>query len=434
MRAVFLPAALQRSRTLRHYLPVALWLTCSVASAWAEDWPQFRGPRGDGTWQSPPLPENWPAEGLRPRWKVAVGGGYAGISVVGSRVISMDRPTEPANSERIFCLDATNGQVLWQHTYPADYKDLDYGNGPRAQPTIIGQRVFAVGSLGDVHCLHLESGEVLWRKHLPRDFGGRLPTWGFASSPVLHNGHLILIAGGPDAGVVSVDPETGAERWRSTPDEAGYCTPLIVPDLDPPQLVHWSPSHIRGLRLQDGHPLWSTRYEVTYGVSIAKPILQEGLVLVAGYWEGSKAIRLTAGSQAGELAWEENRYLRGLMSQPLYRDGHVYLLDKQYGLTCFRLSDGKKLWDDKNQLTPRDRNPQASLVWLEREDRAIALNANGELVLMRLNPQGNHETGRSQIIGFTWAHPAFAGDLVYARSDSELVCVPLLGANPSSVP
>lgn len=439
MRAVSVPAPTmattrRRARAFDQWLTATLWLACIVTPAWGEDWPQFRGTRGDGTWQSPPIPEIWPAEGLKPRWKVAIGGGYAGISVVGHRVISMDRPAEPANTERIFCLDASNGAVLWQHSYPAEYKDLDYGNGPRAQPTIVGQRVFTVGSLGDVFCLDLQSGTVLWQKHLQRDFGGRLPMWGFASSPVLHNEHLILVAGGPDAGVVSVHPETGEERWRSSTDEAGYCTPLIVPDLDPPQVVHWSPSHIRGLRLLDGQPLWSSRYEVTYGVSIAKPVLHEGLVLVAGYWEGSKAIRLTADSQSGERAWEENRYLRGLMSQPLYREGHIYLLDKQYGLTCFRLSDGKKLWDDKNQLTPRDRNPQASLVWLEREDRAIALNAEGELVLMRLNPQGYHETSRSKVIGFTWAHPAFAGDLAFARSDSELVCVPLLSVNPSNSP
>ncbi|MBC8113684.1 MAG: hypothetical protein H7062_04860 [Candidatus Saccharimonas sp.] len=113
------------------------------------------------------------------------------------------------------------------------------------------------------------------------------------------------------------------------------------------------------------------------------------------------------------------------MSQPLYRDGHVYLLDKQYGLTCFELQTGRKLWDDNNQTTPRGRNPQASLVWLGDTDRAIILNEEGELILTRLNPEGPREQSRTKIIGPTWAHPAFAGTRIFARSDSELVCVSL---------
>ena len=74
----------------------------------------------------------------------------------------------------------------------------------------------------------------------------------------------------------------------------------------------------------------------------------------------------------------------------------------------------------------RTRNPHASLVWLEDSDRAIILNSEGDLILARLNPTGYHEQSRTNIIGFTWAHPAFAGSRVYARSDTELVCVPLL--------
>ena len=72
-----------------------------------------------------------------------------------------------------------------------------------------------------------------------------------------------------------------------------------------------------------GRVNWSVPYKVTYGVSIATPIFQEGLVVVCGYWEGSKAIRLGNRPAAAELAWEENRFLRGIMSQPLYRDGLV---------------------------------------------------------------------------------------------------------------
>jgi hypothetical protein len=164
---------------------------------------------------------------------------------------------------------------------------------------------------------------------------------------------------------------------------------------------------------------------VTYGTSIATPLFAEGLVLVSGYYEGSKAIRLGHEPADAEVAWEERRNLRGLMSQPLYRDGHGYLLDKRNGLTCFEFATGKKLWDDGNRLTPKGRNPQATLVWAGDGDRALVLNSDGELILARLNPAGCREEGRASIIEPTWAHPAYAGGRVYARSDSELVCVAL---------
>ena len=160
-------------------------------------------------------------------------------------------------------------------------------------------------------------------------------------------------------------------------------------------------------------------------VSIASPIFQEGMVFVSAYWAGSKAIRPVAAGEEAGLVYEENRNLRGLMSQPLYREGHAYLLEKQYGLTCFEFKTGKKIWDDNNKMTPRGRNPQASLVWLGKSERAIILNSDGELILARLNPRGYHETSRTKILGETWAHPAYSGRHVFARSDTELVCYEL---------
>ena len=371
------------------------------------------------------LPETWPASGLKQLWRQPVGGGYAGVSVAEGRVFTMDRQKEP-EVERVLCFDASSGKPLWQHTYPVKYDKLDYGNGPRAAPTIHGGHVYTVGALGDLRCLDAKTGDVVWKKNYLDDFAGRLPTWGFAGSPVVYGDWLILQPGGEkDSGVVAIERLTGKEVWRSLPDEAGYSTPIIIRAHDQDELVCWTPSHIRGLEARTGKLLWSFPYEITYGVSIAKPIAHDGMIFVAGYWHGSKAIRLGDTPTNAELAWEENKFLRGLMSQPLYRDGHVYLLDKQYGLTCFELQTGKKRWDDANQTTPRGRNPQATLVWLGDTDRAIILNEEGELILTRLNPEGYHEQSRTKIIGPTWAHPAFAGTRVFARSDTELVCVSL---------
>lgn len=405
---------------------ISVLLSCVVSLASAEDWPRWRGPRGDGTWYAPRLREQWPAEGLKRRWRQPVGGGYAGVVASDGLVYTMDRQKEPAEVERVLAFRASDGQPVWQYAYPVAYGDLDYGNGPRAAPTIYEGRVYTLGAVGHTQCLDARTGELIWSKDFVRDHGAVLPEWGLAASPVIFQNLVILQPGArPDGCFLALDRESGREVWRSSPDPAGYATPILIEQAGGKQLVCWTPENVIGIQPHDGKILWSIPYKVTYGVSIATPIFAESLVFVSGYWEGSKAIRLGDKPGDAELAWENERDLRGLMSQPLYRQGHVYSLDKTLGLTCFELATGRKLWDDGNQLTPRDRNPQASLVWLGDEDRAIALNANGDLVLLRLRPTGYVENSRTNIIGPTWAHPAYADNAVFARDDSELVCAEL---------
>jgi outer membrane protein assembly factor BamB len=145
--------------------------------------------------------------------------------------------------------------------------------------------------------------------------GARLPTWGFAASPLIFEDLVIIHTGAvPDGCYIALDRRTGRQVWRSVDDRCGYCTPIIIQHNNQPQLVCWTPSNIRGLDPRDGKPLWAFPYKVTYGVSIASPIFQEGIVFVSGYWEGSKAIRLGKNATEATLLWEEKQLLRGEMS------------------------------------------------------------------------------------------------------------------------
>lgn len=420
---------------MTHYMirpAVWCWLCLIVCvlttTAQAEDWPRWRGPRGDGTWHGPRVTEKWPAEGLKTAWKADIGGGYGGISVVGSRLYLMDFQQEPQPEERVRCFDARSGTQIWMARYPVSYKGLDYPNGPRITPTIDEDRVYTLGSVGHACCLDAATGRVIWKKDPQADYKVKLSEWGVAASPVIYQDLVIVHPGALENGcLIAFNKLTGQEVWRSGTDPCGYSTPIVIDSPSGKQLVLWSPRHILGLDPRTGREYWRVPYEVTYGVSIATPIYHEELLLVCGYWEGSKAIRLGKTPADAKLAWEDSKHLRGLMSQPLYREGLVYLLDKQLGLTCFELATGKKLWDDQHQMTPRGRNPQANLVWLDagKSDRTIILNSEGELILARLNREGYRESARTKIIEPTWAHPAFAGHRVYARNDTQLVCVEL---------
>ena len=126
----------------------------------AEDWPRWGGPRGDGTWRGPHLPEAWPAGKLPVVWNKAIGGGYGGVSVAEGRVYVMDRQTEPVEVERIVCFDAASGKQLWVHKYAVRYGKLDYGNGPRATPTVFEGCVYTLGAVGHACCLEAQDGKL----------------------------------------------------------------------------------------------------------------------------------------------------------------------------------------------------------------------------------------------------------------------------------
>ncbi len=395
----------------------------------ADDWPRWRGPRGDGTWNGPEVSKKLPENGLKRVWKTSLNPGYSGITVQGNRVYTMDRPSveEFGEKERVVCLNALNGKALWFFEYPSEYGNLSYGKGPRASLTIHERRVFGFGAMGHAFCLNAEDGKKLWFRDLLSEENATKPIWGFSASPEVFEGEILMHVGArPRGSVLALDLDTGRTKWRVGEDEkAGYAPPLPISRGGRKELICWGPNRIMGLPFGGGETLWQIPYEVKYGVSITKPIYYDGIALVCGYWNGSRAIRLGEDPKDAKLLWKDEDKLCGLMSQPLFRDGFCYLLDRRNGLTCFELKTGRILWTDEHQLTAAGRNPQASLVWVGKKGEVLSLNAEGELVFLKVDEVGLQEYWREQIIGKTWAHPAYVGSRVYARSDREIVCYEL---------
>lgn len=410
-----------------HRIATFLLLAFLAPLSLADDWPQWRGPARDGVWADARLPERLPADGLPARWRRPLGGGYSGIAVAGGRVYTMDRVKQPEERERVLCLDAATGKEIWKHEYPVSYGKLDYGNGPRATPTVHNGRVYTFGALGHLHCLDARTGKVHWNLDTVERFRGRVPMWGHACSPLLDGDQLVVQVGGtPDACLVALDPRTGTERWRSLTDRPGYSSPVLIGRGEGRQLVYWAAEHLVGMKPDTGEVLWRVPHTTNYDVTISDPVWHNGVLLVSDYWEGSIALRLPEGGKEPEVLWKGRR-LSLLMSTPLVRDGHAYALDRHNGLKCIELATGEIKWEGWH-VTPRGRNPQASLVWAG--DRALIFTSKGELVLARLSPRGYEELSRTPVCGETWAHPAFAVGCVFARTDTEIVCVPLGGPTP----
>src|SRR5688500_12446395 len=147
-------------------------LLCSFASA--DDWPQWRGPKRDGTWNETGLVEKFAEKELPVTWRVPIGAGYSGPTVADGRVFVMDRQTKPKQTERILCFDARSGESCGKHEYECVYK-VSYEAGPRASVTIDEGRAYAIGSMGHLHCLDAKSGDLLWSKDCNRQYEIEMP-------------------------------------------------------------------------------------------------------------------------------------------------------------------------------------------------------------------------------------------------------------------
>lgn len=383
-----------------------------------EDWPRWRGPNAAGGWNPKDIPADFARKEPERLWKQEISAGFGGVTTSNGRVYVMDRIKMPKEIERILCFDAESGTNIWQQSWEVSYGSMDYGTGPRSSVNISDGKAYALGATGVALCLDAVTGQVVWQVDTVKTFGAKIPTWGFAASPVIDGNRVLLHVGAKAGSVIALDKSSGKEVWRGGPDPAGYCTPEIISHAGTRQLIAWGPEHVQSLDPDSGLVKWLFRYKITYGVSIAQPLYHDGILLISGYWHGAKALQL---EKSATLLWENQTEICGLMSAPLYKDGVVYMLDKTHGLQAFELKTGKILWSDENSLTPKDSNPQMSLVWMQASTNLAALlNANGELVYVTLKPDKREELARWQIIGKTWAHPAFAGNRVFARSDKEL--------------
>ena len=210
---------------------IVLALVGDVLTLVAKDWPQWRGTERLGLWTETGILREFPDDGLTVKWRVPVNGGYSGPAVADGRVFVLDYvETEPRTmdgTERVLALDEETGETLWTHEWSTTYRMLmfTYATGPRATPTVDGDRVYVTGSTGLIFCLNAATGEVIWQKDTVAEYDTSIPVWGTSSAPLIDGDRVIFLVGGePDALVMAFNKHTGREVWRALESvtEMGY--------------------------------------------------------------------------------------------------------------------------------------------------------------------------------------------------------------------
>ena len=173
-------------------LLTAAFLVVGASVAQAADWPNWRGPDHNGVSRETDWYEKWPSRGPKRLWKASVGTGFAAVSVANGRVVTMGNRSA---RDQIIALDEATGDELWKHTYSEPLTPNLYDGGPNATPTVDGDYVYTLSKTGKAYCFEAATGDVVWTKDLKRLYNAQVPSWGFASSPLIQGERVVYNVG-----------------------------------------------------------------------------------------------------------------------------------------------------------------------------------------------------------------------------------------------
>ena len=398
---------------LRFVIGAALVLAAQRTSA--GDWPQWRGPGRDGL--SPEkVKAAWPANGPPILWRALVGTGMCSVAVSQGRAYTLGNSNE---LDTIWCLAALTGKPLWRHTYPARLDPQWYEGGPGATPTVDAGRVFTISKWGDVFCLDAANGGLIWQHNL-RAEGLKPNRWGFAGSPLVWSNLVIFNAG---AAGIALDRDTGRVIWSTGPNATGYASPALGRVDGRELLLIFAAKALVALAPGTGRELWRLPFETKWDTNITDPIVRRDRLFLSSFSAGFACFALRDGPPQ-TLYTSTNLYNH--LSPGIVLGDYLYAFSGEAKFTtdfrCLDLATGQVRWTRRDPAF-------GSLICAD--GKLLILSEKGELLLAAASPAGLEPLARAQILDpVCWTPPALANGLLYAKNArGALVCVELGGAN-----
>ena len=357
------------------------------STLFAADWPQFRGPNSNGISTEKGINKTWNETAPKLIWKVPMtDGGYAGPSVAGGKVFILDHKD---GQDIVKALDFGTGAEVWKYTYP-DTDPENHGYS-QATPSVSGDRVYALGRMGELDCLDAKTGKLLWSRNIYTEFKGKMPNWNYAMSVVVDGNKAIVCPGGPDASVVALDKTTGKTIWQGGGSRAmDYSTPIVANINGKRQYVVLSKTDLIGLDPNTGADIWS--FDWSGKNHIPQPTAIANSVFVTnGYGQGCAMVDVTA--NGATKRWE-NKEMQAHMASPIFVDGYIYGNTDPGDFICLDPNTGVTKW----------RQPGFEKGPLVMVDGVLLAfdGRGGDLVMIDPKPTAYTELGRFKPLGGHW--------------------------------
>lgn len=337
----------------------ALGIAIVTVSAAAEDWPQFRGPTGQGISAEKNLPTEWSTT-KNVAWKVTVPGkGWSSPIVYKGRVyltaaVKPDTAEGKERSLRTLCLDAKTGKTIWNvevfHQTDAATERI-HGKNSFASPTPLtdGKHLFVHFGPQGTACLTLD-GKTVWKNKIKYS-----PRHGAGNSPILVDGKLFFSCDGlSEPFVVALDAGNGKIAWkRERPEQDdvktfSFATALAIDAGGRQQIVSPATGQVIAYEPKTGRQLWKLKY-VGYSV-IPRPVYSHGLVYMSTSYQRTRVLAISptgSGDVTGShLKWSISRGAPKTPSALVVGD-ELYFLSDNGTASCVDAKSGTVHWQKR---------------------------------------------------------------------------------------
>jgi outer membrane protein assembly factor BamB len=399
-------------------LPAAVWFGL-FAPGHAANWPQWRGPNGDGISPETNAPVKWNAS-ENVAWKATIPGEGHSSPVVWDHSVFLTTALPDSQERLLLRLDARAGKILWQRTVVRSPPEYIHRENSLASSTPVtdGERVFTSfqnGKRVDLQCYDFE-GRQIWSAQ-PLEFSGE---HGYSYTPVIYRDLLILDCRQEgEAALLALDKRSGKVRWRVEPPRRriSHITPLLVNDGRRQQLIVCGSDEIRSVDPETGKSWWWCRGPSD--VAVAGLSYGDGLVFAAaGYPDRTRmAVRVDGSNDVTDthVAWRSRRQVTYVPS-PVYHAGYFYSILDEGLLCCFNATTGETLWDQRIEGRFR-----SSLVLAG--ENGYATNDQGVTTVFRATPRGFESVSVNDLQEFCYTTPAIADGRLYLRTGKNLFCI-----------
>jgi len=385
-----------------------------------KNWPAFRGPQGNGISNHANIPIGFNTEtkeGILWKTKVPLPGFNSPI-VWGDRVFLSGADE---SRRQIFCFDANSGKLLWTGDLsnlpgPPEPPDVMEDTG-FAAPTMTtdGINVHAIFATGHIGAFSFE-GKKVWARYLTVPDSA----YGYASSLTMYQ-NLVIVQYDQSAAddglskMIAIDGQTGRTTWETKrPVANSWTSPIVAKTDNIFQLITAADPWVISYDPATGKQLWQVD---CLGTDAApSPIYSNGLIFVIKPYSELIAISPNGQGDITETAikWTADESVPDICS-PISNGSEVFILTTQGTLTCYNLTDGKKLWDKE---LDDEFNASPSLVL----DNLFLLSTKGNMVVIKASPEFR-EIRRSKIGDKVYASPAFSDGKIFIRSLENLYCI-----------
>jgi outer membrane protein assembly factor BamB len=407
---------------MRVRIAVVLFIGLLFRVSASENWPEFRGPSGEGTSDATGLPLTW-SETEHVRWKTAIPGEGWSSPVIERNHVWMQTALDEGKSLRAVCVDAESGRIL--HDVEVFYianpeRKHAFNSFASPTPAIENGRVYISYGMYGVACIEAATGKILWKNtELKHDHDKNGP----GSSPILYKNLIILNCDGTELRfVAAIDKKTGRTAWKTDRsnviNKAGefkkaYQTPLIIRVHGRDQLVSMGAFRVSGYEPLTGKEIWWV--DIPGFSNVPRPVFGQGLVYIStGFGKPELwAIRPDGYGDVTKthVAWKVMKQAPAKPS-PLLVGEQFYMISDNGIATCLDAKSGKEIW--------AERIPGAySASPIYADGRIFALNEQGQTIVLQPGPKFQVVATNALENGFM-SSPAVAGKAFYLRTKTHL--------------